>query len=235
MILYINGDSHSTGSQAVNNHCFAEDDSTYWQLIGQRKPHPDNLAVSFGNQLAIKLDATLICQAEAAGSNDRIIRTTKNFLKTNRPDLIVIGWSTWEREEWFDIDKNIYYQVNCSGTDRVPKKWQYKYKKFIANIDYKDKTIANHEKIWNFHLFLEDQKIPHLFFNCYNHFFQDGPYKIEKYYEWGNSYIGPYEKELTYYFWLVNQNIQPRVSDHFGPDGHTKWADFLLPHLTALL
>jgi len=235
MILYVNGDSHSTGAEAVNDYCFAEDDSKYWQLQGQRKPHPDNLAVSYGNKLAIKLGAKLICEAEAAGSNDRIIRTTKTFLQNNHTDFVLIGWSTWEREEWFDTDENLYYQVNCSGTDHIPTKWKDRYKKFIINVDWKEKTNSNHEKIWNFHLFLQRQKIPHLFFNCYNYFDDEGPYKIEHHYEWGDNYINPYSKDSAYYYWLINQNIKPRVSDHFGPIGHTKWADFLLPYLTKLL
>ena len=97
MILYVNGDSHTAGAEAANPHAFANDDPRY-NYLG-RLPHPDNLLVSFGNILAKNLSAELYCDAESASSNDRIIRTTRHYLRTNQPDLIVIGWSTWEREE----------------------------------------------------------------------------------------------------------------------------------------
>ena len=94
MLVYINGDSHSAGAEAVNPHCFAEDDYLYRGL--GRRPHPDNLQVSYGCHLANMLGAVLHCDAESASSNSRIIRTTGQYLKNNpKPDLVVIGWSTW--------------------------------------------------------------------------------------------------------------------------------------------
>ena len=44
MILYVNGDSHTAGAEAVNPYAFAEDDPNLTHL--GRLPHPDNLAVS---------------------------------------------------------------------------------------------------------------------------------------------------------------------------------------------
>jgi len=41
MILYVNGDSHTAGAEAVNSHAFADDDPAYKHL--GRLPHPDNL------------------------------------------------------------------------------------------------------------------------------------------------------------------------------------------------
>ena len=114
MILYVNGDSHSAGAEAVNTHAFAEDDRLYWGL--GRQPHPDNLRASYGCHLANHLGAILECDAESASSNKRIIRTTEEYLETNpKPDLIVIGWSTWEREEWYDSETDRYWQVNAGG------------------------------------------------------------------------------------------------------------------------
>ena len=50
MKIYINGDSHTVAAEAVNPHAFAEDDPEIFDL--GREPHPDNLAVSWGKQLA---------------------------------------------------------------------------------------------------------------------------------------------------------------------------------------
>ena len=133
MLLYVNGDSHSAGAEAVNAHAFAEDDPQYEHL--GRKPHPDNLAVSWGKLLADKLCWDFYCDAESASSNARIIRTTKEYLQSYRhkPDLVVIQWSTWEREEWFLYFN--WYQVNASGIDHVHPELEEKYKNYIANID----------------------------------------------------------------------------------------------------
>jgi hypothetical protein len=62
LILYVNGDSHTAGAEAVNKHCFAEDDPQYKHL--GRVPHPDNLLRSYGNVLAKNLSAELYCDAE---------------------------------------------------------------------------------------------------------------------------------------------------------------------------
>jgi hypothetical protein len=99
VILYVNGDSHSAGAEAVNTYSFAQDDSLYWNM--DREPHPDNLRVSYGCELANMLGAILQCDAESASSNDRIIRTTYKALDIVKPELVIIGWSTWEREEWW--------------------------------------------------------------------------------------------------------------------------------------
>ena len=72
MILYVNGDSHSAGAEAVNDYCFAEDDPFYYAL--GRIPHPDNERASYGCNIANELFAILHCDAESASSNSRIIR-----------------------------------------------------------------------------------------------------------------------------------------------------------------
>jgi hypothetical protein len=134
MILYVNGDSHSSAAEAVNRHAFAHDDSKYWQSEFFNKPHPDNLAVSYGKKLADAIGAELHCGALAAASNYRIIRTTKEYLQDNKPDLIVIGWSTWEREEWLHND--IYWQVNAGGVGHDwPDVIKERYVSYISNLE----------------------------------------------------------------------------------------------------
>ena len=69
MILYVNGDSHTAGAEAVNPHAFAEDDGKLFYL--GRAPHPDNLAVSWGKLLSLSLSSSFHCDAESASSNAR--------------------------------------------------------------------------------------------------------------------------------------------------------------------
>jgi hypothetical protein len=227
MILYVNGDSHAAAAEAVNSCSWAEDDSSYFFL--GHAPHPDNLQVSWGRLLSLAMRAALHCDAEAGSSNDRIIRTTRQWLEQHdarRDVLVVIGWSTWEREEW--LHDGSYYQVNASGIDQVPPALQEKYRHYIMSIDWQEKTAQAHEQIWSFHKELDKQKIPHVFFNCNSDFA-----KISKPKRWGKSYISPYDGQQTYDAVLrANgfETVAPK-SWHFGKDAHSFFSRFLLQYV----
>lgn len=233
-ILYVNGDSHSAGAEAVNDYCFAEDDPFYYTL--GRIPHPDNERVSYGCNIANELFAVLHCDAESASSNSRIIRTTRTYLETTTPDFVIIGWSTWEREEWYH--DGVYYQVTAGGTDLVPAQLQKRYKEWVVKTtdNYAKNELLQHELIWNFHLELQNQNIPHFFFNTFSYFGHIALNNLKKY-DWKENYLFPYNENYTYYRWLKEngcRTVNPN-SYHFGSDAHRKWADFLMPHLTRLL
>lgn len=226
MILYVNGDSHTAAAEAVNSHAFAEDDNLYWAL--GRQPHPDNLRISYGCELANHLYAILVCGAESAASNQRIIRTTQDWLTENTCDLMVIQWSTWEREEW--LHDGVYYQVNGSGIDMVPQELQSKYRDYIIGIDWAQKELEAHKQIWEFHQELTERNIKHIFFNGNNHFGS-----VTTQHNWGASYIEPYNPEMTYNQWLRNngfKTVNPN-SWHFGEDAHSAWAEFMLQYITT--
>jgi hypothetical protein len=229
MILYVNGDSHAAAAECVNPHAWAEDDVFFYGL--GRRPHPDNERASFGCELANWLNAILLCDAQAGGSNDRIMRTTQEWIANNEVNLhdtlIVIQWSTWEREEW--LHNNIWWQVNASGIDDVPQELQEKYRNFIIGIDWGLATQQAHNKIWQFHQELKDQNITHLFLNGNNHFEQIADRK-----DWGSSYLAPYDPAQTYNSILRNKGfatVNPN-SWHFGPDAHCFWAEYLLQYIT---
>lgn len=234
MMLYINGDSNAAGAEAANGCAFANDDNTYHSM--GRRPHPSNEKVSFGAVLAQKLGWTRFNDSESAGSNDRIIRTTREYLKTHRPDAVLIGWTTWEREEWYHDGQ--WWQVNCSGRDSVPKELRDRYRDWIIAQSQRihECEMMWHDRIWELHQELDGDGIPHLFFNCYSHFHWIKSNSFPRY-DWKDSYISPYDKSGTYFEWLINQGCQPASpgSYHFGKDAHKKWAEFLYPQLTRLL
>ena len=231
MILYVNGDSNSAAAEAVNSHAFAEDDSNWnIQKLG-RAPHPENAKVSYGKHLADLLGYDLELDAESASSNDRIVRTTYKRLvgvqgvrMAPKPELIIIGWSTWEREEWWDPETNRYWQVNAGGIGHDwPDSIKKRYKQYIANMDIDFAMQNAFDQIWNLHLFLQKQHITHLFFNCFE------PLSGVPEVEWNNCYLNPYDRNSTYYNWLIHQGyktVNPN-SYHFGPDAHLAWAKHL--------
>lgn len=228
MILYVNGDSHAAGAEAVNVHAFAEDDPQYFYL--GRAPHPENLAVTWGKQLSLTLNAGLHCAAESGSSNARILRTTREWVSQGRmvdPNLlIIIQWSTWEREEW--LHDGVYYQIGASGTDHVPAELQEKYRHYIIGIDWHEKTRQAHEEIWQLHKELQAQGIQHIFFNGNNDFA-----KIKRRRDWGANYIGPYDPNLTFDAVIRAQGIDTVMPDswHFGQDGHSAFHRFILDHI----
>jgi len=227
MILYVNGDSHAAAAEAVNPHAFAEDDSKL-NYLG-RVPHPDNLAVSWGKLLSLTLKSSFHCAAESASSNSRILRTTREWLSKqfdNKNLLIVIQWSTWEREEW--LHDGIYYQVGASGMDHVPPALQEKYRNFVIGTDWEYKTQQAHEEIWLLHQELLQKNIKHIFFNGNNDFS-----KITDSKDWGVNYIGPYDPKMTYDALIRAQGIDTVAPNswHFGKDGHSFFHRFMLQYI----
>jgi hypothetical protein len=229
LILYVNGDSHSAGAEAVNSYSFAIDDPLYWGM--GRKPHPDNLRVSYGCELANLLGAILVCDAESASSNDRTVRTTyehlvdvPGMLNNNRPDLVVIGWSTWEREEWWHAETARYWQINGGGVGQDwPDEFKQQYKQFVANIDFNRSMSKAQNKIWALHKDLQKMNINHLFFNSFEQL------SNVDHLDWEGCYLEPYNATYTYYNWLKAKEFKTVRTDsyHFGPAAHAAWAEFL--------
>jgi hypothetical protein len=229
MKLYVNGDSHAAAAEAVNAHSWAEDDSQYFYL--GHAPHPDNMAVGWPRRLADTVKAALMCDAEAGSSNARILRTTRAWLKENHhrlsEALVIIQWSTWEREEWVD-SAGRYIQVNASGIDHVPPELQERYKHFVVDTDWSAKTEQAHRDIWQLHTELRDLHVRHVFFNGNNHF-----QTITDRLDWGTSYIAPYDSTQTYDSLLKSngfQTVHPK-SWHFGKDAHSFWHRYVLQYI----
>lgn len=225
-VLYINGDSHSAAAQAVNTFAFAQDDSRYTHM--GRLAHPDNLVVSYGVHVARAQGMNLMCEAESASSNDRIIRSTKRYLsRQGDPALIVIGWSTWDRAEY--LHDGVYYQFNSSGPGvDFPKAVKSAYQDWVTSVDYQQSLKENHEKIWEFHHHI--RSIPHIFFNTFLPFNAE----IVEARDWGRSFIHPYDQNFTYYTWLKQSGFNPvnPTSYYFGPEAHMAWGEFINLQLT---
>ena len=211
MLLYVNGDSHSAGHDA------------------------GGIEFSYGKHIATALNAELVCHALAAGSNDRIVRTTLKYLETNTPDVVIIGWSTPEREEWV-VDGQV---LNISaGIDplMLPVAIRERYKEWVIENADRDvqraKEIKWHQDAWALHNILKTRAIPHLFFNCYSYFHYIKHWDLPRY-NWGDAYVEPYDQDYAYYFWLQARGFKPSNPEyfHYGPDAHVAWAEFLLQRI----
>jgi hypothetical protein len=208
MKLYVNGDSHSMGAM--------KDKST-----GQ----------SFVNIIADKFNLDVHNQAEHASSAYRIIRTTKEYFSKNSSadTMVLIGWGTWEREEWSHDGK--FYNVMEHWYKHLPPDLHERYQVWVKSlnpdlIDEKSRNI--HEEIYQLHLYLQELKVPHLFFNCMYNFFG---IKDSAQYDWNNCYLGPYDTKLSYYWYLTDRGFESDHWYHFDHTGHRAWADVLINHI----
>ena len=228
MILYVNGCSHSAAAEAAVPHAWACDDGQLWQM--GTEPHPANLAVSYGQHIANALGAELICHASSGGSNDRIIRTTTDWIEHNNNRLtntfMILQWTTWEREEWFH--QGTWYQVNASGIDIVPNELQERYKNYVIDVDWNVKTPQAHDKIWRMHEYLKNLGIRHLFFSGHSTFSD-----IQNQHNWGKEYMHPYVREESYHNWLKNNGgtYSHPEGYHFDAKSHRLWADHVLQYI----
>lgn len=202
MTLYVNGDSHSYGINVDPKKTFAQ-------------------------HIANKFNLNLVNHSKIGASNQRIIRTTQEYLKNNTPNLILIGWSTWEREEWLYNEK--YYDVNSSGHDTIPTDLENQYKVWVTEQTGDSLNIKSqkwHQEIYQLHTELQEKKIPHLFFNCMYNFFNITDYK-----NWNNCYIDPYNNDYSYYWFLKNLGYKTDNWYHYADDGHLAWSNILIKHI----
>jgi len=202
-VIYVNGDSHSAGAELINGYCFAADDRRF--IAWGSRAHPEAIPHTYGYKIAQALNQPFFMDAESASSNARILRTTHQFLDETKDKsklFVIIGWTTWEREEWEYLDG--YLQVTASGTDSVPESMLEEYKEWVIKQnreEFNRKKEVWSQKIAQFSEELDEQNIKHLFFHT-------------------NEYT-QYLNEQGYQ--TVNGGY------HFGIDAHTAWYKYLLP------
>ena len=167
--------------------------------------------------------------ASPGASNYFLIRSVKEFIKTNHPTLLIITWQSWEREEW--LHNGIYHQINSSGLHNLPEELSFQYKNWVIEQQSMDivktKGLDWHQRIWILHELLQELQIPHVFYNEMYPFVL--PNSQQK--NWDTSFIGPYENNLSYYWYLRTMGYTSDNYYHFGADGHRAWADHLIRHI----
>lgn len=228
MILYVNGDSNSAGSETLTDFNSCGEDPRYETF--RNKAHPENVQGSYAYFLSQKLNAELLLAAQSGRSNDAIIRTTHDFINNISVTdelVILIGWTSWSREEWFIDGK--YYQINARNTGELPIEYHDRYNDWLSSLDLNRKEQEAHEKIKELHLYLEHYRIKHFFFNSLGHFDDS----ICKRIYWGKTYLDPYK--IDFYHWALEHGFAQGPHKHFRTEAHQAWADLLISHLTKIL
>ena len=217
-MIYVNGDSHSAGADIIPGVCFAQDDRKY--LAYGRRAHPEAVIQTYGYHVAQTYNQGFFCEAESGSSNDRILRTTKQYIDNTQDKKsigwIIIGWTSWEREEW--KHGKDYLQVTASGTDSVPESMEEEYKEWVIKQtpeELKSKEQLWYDRIWDFHCELKEQNIRHIFFNTTQ--------KFNDKRDWDINFI-----PISYCQWLTEQGFNTvENSNHYGADAHRAWGKYL--------
>lgn len=220
-MIYVNGDSHTAGADIIPGICFAQDDPRY--LAYGRRPHPEAVVETWGYKVAQIFNQGFFCDAESGSSNQRILRTTRNFLDSTKDKTsacVIIGWTTWEREEWQDGED--YVQVTASGTDSVPEHMAEEYKQWVSAqtpSELERKRTQQYKEILELHHQMRELDVKHLFFHV-NESVQTQDFGLN----W---------HPIVYTKWLLEQGHQTSTG-HFDSKAHTAWANFIQPTMMQL-
>jgi hypothetical protein len=239
MRIYFNGDSHTIGSELVN---------------------PKENAYAY--VLTKKLNAVMVDNPSVGGAgNDRILRLTNNYLddceagKDKLPDLVIIGWSEVCRFDWFHDNAYRTYGSYEDGLSTESAKNTYStrakfHEKFLTN-DLSSIGIARyqHNQMYNLHCRLDYLKVPHLFFNAVESFYElfDRPvYKTmlnPMTYEnefnknrlvelsWNNAFWKPYDLDGSFLAWGRNNNYSITELKHLEAKAHHHFSDVLIHYM----
>lgn len=223
--LWVNGDSHTAGSYS-----------------------PSDISNNFACQTARYFDLEYTNIALPGGSNQRIIRTTTEALPDLDPadTFILIGWSSWERTEWYFNNK--WHAISGDPGYDIPEfiqqRWQENHEYFQRH--FVDRTAEQEiwrcgkeqeHAIYTFHKLLHNLGYKFLFFlGCEYPFFQqeeDGG-RINAELPWlpGTWAHDPY-RETGFSHHSRQQGFYRDQKWHYGQDAHDAWAQVLIPQVQA--
>lgn len=228
MKIFVNGDSHTIGSELY----YPTQDTYIYRL-------------------AKLLGGDIVANPAIGGaSNDRILRTTEDYLRdcerdSSYPDLIVIGWSESYRTDWF-VDNEYRSVFSQELTPERSEEIDNERAKFHS-VTWRQTEIRStmakfyHEKIYDLHLKLEHLNIPHLFFMGVNslHYEINEKHQLETLqnfdnsiiqYDWKGSFWKAYE-DISFLTWGRDQGYEITKWLHLREDAHAHFAEVLYNHI----
>jgi hypothetical protein len=251
-ILYANGCSWTAGNGIEFDPSLSSvDKNERWRY---------QLNSSWPSILAKKLNKECINQSEGAGSNKRMVRTSCDFINSLNPaqykdTLVVLGWTTVDRNELFLEENNINEWCKFNATQSISSHTHKFSKTFIKDIDKMYITnVFNYKANYTYFLqemflmsnLLENLGIKYLFFsslpwrNCWTH---DGNIDIQ---EMFNTQLKNLKKpnilntracdeSLNIMAEFCRINKLPMAPDHHTMiEGHAAWAEHLYKELLVI-
>lgn len=234
-ILYVNSDSHF---------------SALHQAGISRLPITANQTAP--GILARKYGLEMINESRPGGSNQRIIRMTKEYLKTADPanTLVFIAWTQWNRTEWLyqgkwlQISGHPMYQEEAPTDNDMRILWAgYSRKVFnpcpvgeYPDPDYNPLVIHPvfsgimmdwQSRILDFHDWLDDRGFQHIFLHG-----DQGFYHTPMDLPWPDGlWIGndPYDWSYSFCNYSLAKEYHMDEYCHFGTEAHQEYSKFIEP------
>lgn len=208
--------------------------------IGDSNCYPacteSGVAVDQHNLVAVmsrELGRSFRCWAKNAASNYWMEHHIEYFLadraKWPNDTMLVIGWTSWERQEWPWQYQN--YSVSAGPNYGVPDAMMARYRAWKQNLtdDMVQEAKASwHDRIYQCHEMLRSHSVPHLFWLTYDSFHDATEQR-----DWHSSFHAPYHDDGDMYHWLTARGHETPGDDpyHFGAEAHRAWAYQLVKHV----
>lgn len=272
--LYTNGCSWTAGSELEQDPAFKDflntngwrmqgpDDELNWNIVDKDNQIVSRVESEYdkfnwpGHLKKLTGATTLINQAKGGSSNNRILRTTLDYIRNLKPEdykttLIVIGWTISERNEIY-INKEWHYWNLNRRFSQTADKSQYS-DAYIAQIDkfhqdyieliYNDyvgiKTYF--DTVYLLSNTLDNLGIKYYFFNGLPAWSEGDEYKIDfdveqlfaKELEWHENHTNIQRYRNSFMHFMHRENFAWAKYKHPLHDAHVNWASYLHRTLIA--
>jgi hypothetical protein len=236
-ILYVNGCSHSCGSEITypDSHRLDSD-----------------LEKSWAGQLATKFNLIHVNDGAGGQDNHSILSNTVhsilNLLENHKPEeiFVIIGWSGFERSYFIYEDELYKFLAGAKDFKHYPN-WpdvvKRGYDSWVMGTDLNDDIYNKFSLIYlNMVNFLKSHNIDYYFFNAINPLYYPNKnllhqivnnklitLKLFDQIQSDPNYLEPFNWDMTYYHYLSDRydsNIGGR-NHHFLPDAQGEWAEIL--------
>jgi hypothetical protein len=203
------GGSHTAGCELIP-------DSVDWD---------ETKLLSFPNTLAKKLNIPCINYAWPGGSNDRSLRLLPEALLTHPNSLVLFGYVTFVRTEFFTLDKTMpqdkdgYIGIGPGWSQIKTYEKHQRLNKLYYSEFYEDETNFNRYK--QFNTMLSVQLLCQQYAKNYFQFFQDNTILFPPDYQ--QSVYDAIDKKHIYQFDFANDNISWK-NNNSGFGSLTNWA-----------
>jgi hypothetical protein len=198
--------------------------------LKNKKPGVKNIVPFMADAMGLDYQ----CWARVSASNFWIEHHVRHFLASaDPPTLLIVGWTSFEREEWPAGDEFISLS-NLINPSMLPEMMRARYQAWESSNTYEKKLNLGkywHQKIHDLHLELRSRSVPHLFWFTYNNF--SDPAMGVDIQDWHDNFFLPYDSLGTMYSYLIAQGCQPPDYDpyHFDIAAHRIWANALIEHI----
>jgi hypothetical protein len=192
---------------------------------------PTNLVPVFSDLM----NQSFRCWGKNGASNYWIEQHLEYFLADASwdPDtFLLIGWTSFEREEWPWLYHNISV---CGGPDfGMPEPMKARFEQWKTTLTgdyYRERTQYWHDRIYQVHELLRERGVPHLFWTTYNNFKE-----INNQQDWHGNFFQPYDENgcMSSFFKLHGIAAIDNDPFHYGADAQQAWAQALSNHAKSV-